>query len=503
MKFLKGFSFVLFILSMFFSVGCKDDSDLNDVVEKNIQKQSISVTEEGYLHFNSQLTFDDYIKSLKNEEHSGLRSAKVANINGFTSLNQLKDEMQSSSLRSGTISDDGEIEEGSMEEYQLAKCAGILHDDLIMNVLDTTLRISVGEKYYKITESGTFCGDIKDAEKVNEYASNYEKYKNLFISQSGEAVSYDGILFQPMVKEIIEETTSLKSLVILNKNTSEVDIVEEKSIKYNLDSYTVNLKPFYGFIGFDIEREAKIDKSHRVQLNVFHLNLLFYTQSGINLALQKKKSILWGAITYWVEDKAEDRVLGFHDFEGIMSLTNPVPPITQETYRDPKYSNLSAVTAPIAGYLVNIAVGNFISAPLINERMTNIQSYFVYGLAEHTPLNKTQSNKIADASFGAAINAIRNAGKKGLTKLIPNDQLSVIEHPFWDGKTIKYAWFGESSHGAGKTKKVLFNRSFGISIKFGSSLKIGGFTPTKFSIKKADFYGAVKYKGKWRGVRIH
>ena len=54
MKFLKVFSFILFVSTMLFTVGCKDDdSDLNEVVEsKKIQEPPISVTEEGYLHFN-------------------------------------------------------------------------------------------------------------------------------------------------------------------------------------------------------------------------------------------------------------------------------------------------------------------------------------------------------------------------------------------------------------------------------------------------------------------
>ena len=45
---------------------------------------------------------------------------------------------------------------GSEEEYNLSRCENIIQDEVLMNVLDTTMRISIGDKYFKITENDRY-----------------------------------------------------------------------------------------------------------------------------------------------------------------------------------------------------------------------------------------------------------------------------------------------------------------------------------------------------------
>lgn len=396
------------------------------------------------------------------------------------------------SLRSATTSENDEIEEGSMEEYHLAKCAEILHDDLIMNVLDTTLRISVGEKYYKITEFGTFCGDIEDRKKVNQYALDYEKYKNLFTLQSEGIYSYDGVLLRPVEKGTIEDGLIEDVSSFLR---SSGDIATDKVIQYNLSQYNVSLKNWW-ICGFDHSREKEFDSSHRVKFNIYNLNFWFYTSSGILVKLQKKKSILF--ITYWVEDKAEDRVIGFNSFEGIMTFNPPLPPPVP-------YVSPRSVAAPIADGTVKFLLGNVISLPVYKDFSSQLQSWVVEQFVNNTRMDKAQVDKLYNAAYNQAVGELRRTGKGLLTDLLMKtqpDPLSVVENMSWDGKTIKHILFGEKSYGSGETKSINFNLSFGVSIKYGSSFSISGYTPTKYDIKDADVYGAVKYKGQWKGIRL-
>ena len=57
---------------------------------------------------------------------------------------------------------------------------------------------------------------------------------------------------------------------------------------------------------------------------------------------------------------------------------------------------------------------------------------------------------------------------------------------------------GVKHYGAGSSRVVRFNRSFG----FNYNGIISPFLPSEFTINYFDGFGAVKYGGKWLGVRF-
>lgn len=71
-------------------VSCQKDDFISEENEVDAA-QSISMTDEGYFHFNNQLTFEDYLKSFSEEGVvPATRSNTFASIPGFTSINKLK-----------------------------------------------------------------------------------------------------------------------------------------------------------------------------------------------------------------------------------------------------------------------------------------------------------------------------------------------------------------------------------------------------------------------------
>ncbi len=67
---------------------------------------------------------------------------------------------------------------------------------------------------------------------------------------------------------------------------------------------------------------------------------------------------------------------------------------------------------------------------------------------------------------------------------------------------------GVSTYSYKSNHSIRFGQpSFGLTLTFGSSKKWkprpSGFTPNAFKIEEAYVFGAVKYNGVWKGVRMY
>lgn len=98
---------------------------------------------DGYLSFASDNLFQSYLASLKNEQSSSAISTRATqqSIKGFTSINSLKEQVAVANTRSG------DSEEGTEDEYRISIAEDLVKDDILYNVMDTTLRISIGDMF--------------------------------------------------------------------------------------------------------------------------------------------------------------------------------------------------------------------------------------------------------------------------------------------------------------------------------------------------------------------
>ena len=128
---------------------------------------------DGYLSFASDNLFQSYLASLKNEQSSSAISTRATqqSIKGFTSINSLKEQVAVANTRSG------DSEEGTEDEYRISIAEDLVKDDILYNVMDTTLRISIGDMFYKITEQGTFYCPKEYAGEIDNIIKTFKSGK--------------------------------------------------------------------------------------------------------------------------------------------------------------------------------------------------------------------------------------------------------------------------------------------------------------------------------------
>lgn len=355
-----------------------------------------------------------------------------------------------------------------------------------MNVLDTTLRISIGDYFYKITEWGTFKSDIKNKTQVENLIDSFYVYKNKFSKINESEYVFENIVFCPKVTskdstDLIEDCGSS-----LRSSVSSSDMATLKINKKNLWK-----------VGFCHVKTNKFSNNRRMELRFHSTNFLFYTSSGIKITMEKKKKIL--GISYWKSiSSTENRVLGFNNFEFEYKLAQPVPPMSE---LDPYPANYKDASAKIGGVTVNLILDQAVRIPFISD-ISKCPAWVV----DNGYLTQNEASKIWDASFKEAMKVIRSKGKSMLSNTIyktQNDPLQTLQEQNWDGSKIKQSLVGEIEFGAGGTKTITFHRAFGITISYNTSVGVKPFLPTKITFGDVDFYAAVKYGGKWKGIRFY
>lgn len=164
---MKNYFSGIFLLLVFFS--CSEDSDLlldniNENQESTLNKSSeVSITKEGFLSFSSFNALETIISNIELGEKIGVKPQTIVTraINrDFESISALRECVDRDGGGGGYTAQlptsDDDIEEMSIHEYRLMKAEELLLDNVLTEVLDTTLRIGVDDIVYKITDFGTF-----------------------------------------------------------------------------------------------------------------------------------------------------------------------------------------------------------------------------------------------------------------------------------------------------------------------------------------------------------
>lgn len=402
------------------------------------------------------------------------------------------------------------------------KAEELMFDDLMMHAMDTTLRICVEGIIYKIADQGTFStssavSDPSEAIEAIEHAiATFDTtavadvapgcsvqltedlvWTNTFGVQAPDSFSiYD-----------FEETSEEEE----NGNPSTAPYIDENKYhkEYNVKSYKWKSKSifqkFCDFLrGKDVSRERKFTKNKKMVMKLFDVNYKFYQSAGLKVKMQKRKKFL--GITYWKNTTAEKIVIGFNHMDGVM------------TYKNPNY--FSKIT-PSAGAQWKTFQGslNGISGKFIYGSFSKVK--FIEDWVGDEILGWMPEIKIGDKDYtNNFINKIYDAPADKVYSFFKNfinrTVYSPIEHQIKpkDPMIAYLVWgcseyefnkqhpyiTGEQEYGPKSCKSVIFDRSFGIMYDNGLLIPL---TPTDFDIKKIDVYGAVKYNGKWLGIRFY
>lgn len=140
-----------------------ENNDESKVPENNLF-EGINV-EDGYLNFSTSVVFEEFLSSLekRNETETTITRAQQNKIPGFTSISSLKKSILNVT-RNVSNNNDDEDEEMSQEEFAIANAEDLLIDPILLEVMDTSLRIKIENRLFKITSYGTFSANMQNAE---------------------------------------------------------------------------------------------------------------------------------------------------------------------------------------------------------------------------------------------------------------------------------------------------------------------------------------------------
>ena len=505
-------------------LSCSSDDYFNISNEDSMlqyQDSVATVSDEGYLVFPSSQSLQSFVEDISNGKTPTIinNSTRANSTKGFESLADLSKKIEETKTRSIDISnydesvdDLSDLEEMSEDEFNLMKAENLIFDNIMSHMVDTTLRICVENRLYKITEYGTFSVDIKDAEKIETTIEEFDKelVYEVPVGEStklNEDVTFTNSFSQANVQANVNLFPS-GPVADNNATQSETTVRNTFHSGYNTQSYKWEnnslLQKFLDSLkGKDVSRENKFNKNRRVQVSVFDVNYAFYASAGVKVKMQKRKKFL--GIPYWKQTEAEKLVLGFNMVEGIMKYSDPRH---YSSITPSPSSKWGSFTGTLNGIQSNFIFGIYNDLDFIEDWTDQIIC-----LMPEIPLGDTNwwsrvGNKLYDLPASYISQQLKSLEGKYIygpiqKRITPEDPMMAYlvygkscevfekERPFITG--VKEYTNRES-------KSVIFDRSFGFSFYNGC---VSGFLPSEFDIKKIDVFGAAFYEGEWRGVRFY
>lgn len=495
------------LLTMAFAVSAFTACQQEDLFVENGEVESevdttidgIQVVD-GYLSFTSDNLFQSYLASFRNEQSGSAISTRATQqrFKGFTSIYSLREQIAVANTRSE------DSEEGSEDEYRLSIAEDLVKDDILYNVMDTTLRIAIGDIFYKITEQGTFycskeyAGEIDniintfDATKVTSISDGlYAINDKFYFSDTFGAISGDENVIDMEATEIIEEdsvATRGTTFGESNYNTS----------YYGLNTYKWRNKTVVGkflswLLGKDVSREKEFDKTHRVKCELFQVNYVFYASTGFKVKMQKRKKIWF--IKYWVSTGADDIVIGVERLSGKMKFN----------YNPGTVYNYGTFTNTWQGIVNNMIYGGLSKPTFIEDFVTDRVVTIFPGIKEFNFLkwnidpwswNQNLTKDAIYSGLNSLTGKIANAVGGKLAKEDPRLALVMGKR----GEIDMHFMGGARSFGRRSSKTIRISQSGGFNLKLGNTPI--GYIPETFAITEAQIWGAIKYNGKWRGIRF-
>lgn len=497
-------------ICIFSVIGCTEDSYVAEQTE-TYSNTGVEVTKNGYLKFDSSKSLEEFVENInKNGGNVANNICSRAGEKSFESLADLSNKLEKMKSRSDDLDEEEEeeneeeLEEMSVDEFNLMKCERLIFDNVLYHLVDTTLRICVEGRLYKITPMGTFSIDGENEDDLDAAIEDFNTEREESVPPGGSIEIGDGAYFT----NSFGSSNSNNDGQPLPQNPNTISSATNSfHTDYNTNDYIwENHSVFQKFLdwlrGKDVSREKKFDKNHRVSVNVFDVNYQFYASAGVKVKMQQRKKFL--GIPYWKCVEATKIAIGFNHLEGEMKYNNPrsfssILPTTSNNWR--------TFTGTLNGIQSNYIYGMYSNLPFIKDWTNDI-------VAIMPELNIGNQNYI-----DGVVNYLYDSPKNVLCGLLNSLTNKVVYYPIEKRITPKdpkvaYMVWGNTSTTFNKehpfivgvteysnidSKSVIFDRSFGFSM---TNMSISGFLPTEFDIKSLDLFGAAYYDNEWRGVRF-
>ena len=206
------------MLCAFTLFSCNENDDLfldaPDVDGDNIPAvvNDVSVTEDGFLNFTSFNALEKVVNDIEAGEAIGISGSttltRALAEKQFLSVAMLRRDINDGIGGGGYVpplpNPNDNLEEMSVHEYRLMKSEELLLDNVLAEVLDTTLRIGVDDRIYKITEHGTFSVPKSKRSLLDREISNF-KPSLIANKEPGASISLNNdVVFTNTFRSIIK-----------------------------------------------------------------------------------------------------------------------------------------------------------------------------------------------------------------------------------------------------------------------------------------------------------
>lgn len=503
------------LLSLIVALSFASCSEDSLTVESTGKSDSGNATEielkNGYLCFSSDSIFKQYLLNVENGQNSTrvFDGASVAKVGNFKSISQLQKELSSVISRSSELDDD--VEEMTQDEYNLMKAENLLLDPVLEEVMDTTLRIQVDDRLYKVTEYGTFSVLADSAEYLTPIVENFDttlvkKCQNGELLELGHSVVFANSFGKGSLED--HEMDSVETCTTRAGFDTGANLQSGyNTVDYAWKNHSVWQKFWDKIRGKDVSRENNFDKTHRVQMEVFNVNYLFYASAGVKVKMQKRKKFLF--VKYWVGERADKIAVGFNCLTGKLKFKNP----TSYSAIAPSNSVYwGKFQGALNGVITDFIISNTVGLPVIKNWVQNNQALLVLPRLEILNgvrvLPKTSVLKATyDASLKEVEKLLSSANNMYFSqihkKIYPKDPR--VAYMVWGESEYTFDQskpyiMGVQEYSSVKDKTVRFDQSFGF--RFGNGSGIQPFLPSEFKISEIDAFGAAYYNGQWKGVRF-
>lgn len=501
-------NFVTLGVIIFALSSCHDETA---EVVTSVSIPEISITDEGIPRFSSSKV----LKSALEASNNGVNPfTSVEKPLSFKSLKELRDENNyniSHSKRILDASENDDCEEGSEDELRLSLAEELIFDEDLTNVLDTTLRIIVGNKYFKITKHGTFSCDIRYKDEIKRYIKEYEKEDLIYtgnqryllksnsnislIDTYGEVEPYEidlGLKPDPIPWwRLVDEPTYTNTTPFYYNDDENSSFYGLKTCEWKSSSFVNSIIEF--LTGSKIASEdVKFDKNHRVRCSLYQVNFGFIARSGFKVKLQKRKKIL--GIPYWIKTKPQNMVIGIEEFGGDMHYD----------YQTPFVTALAHFNLTLNNTLTSYIYSGIGKPVFLSDWAKNVFCFFA------VPHNTADYNKWLETPDIYNINYDKEViyqvlktitkptfDKLGGIRLKSTDP--VVSHMFNQNKNVRYDVRGLQTFPNQCGKSIKFSESGGFHMINGV---ISGYVPEFFKIQHVKIFGAVKYNNQWKGIRF-
>ncbi|NDV82448.1 hypothetical protein D0T87_10720 [Bacteroides sp. 51] len=498
---------------VFFS--CNDDNDLLLENQESISPKTndISITEEGFLSFSSFNALEKVINDIELGEKVGITSKAIvtrAISRDFESVATLRHQIDDFGGGGGGYTPpplpiDDDIEEMTIHEYRLMKAEELLLDNVLAEVLDTTLRIGVNDIVYKITDYGTFSAHKNKVIQIDRAIANFNP-SIISGNEAGASIQLNNdVTFTNTFGGGAVQPTATSVQVPANYNPDFHNGYNCTTFSWKNNSLW---QKFWDWVrGKDVTKEVKFDKNNRVQVEVFNVNYQFYASSGIKVKMQKRKKFL--GITYWKSKNAEKMAIGFNMLSGEMKYTNPR---SFSSITPTGSTGWGKFTGTINNISHSYVLGTYHKFEIIKDWVDDIYFWMPevnisYPGGNYTIPNLDLLNKLYDAPAEQVFSQLKSLAGQTVYKPIqkkiqPKDPR--MSYFMWGNANVTYNKdksyiIGVQEYTNKSSKTVRFDRSFGINFNNGS---VSGFIPTEFKIKDLDMFGACYYNKQWKGVRF-